>query len=55
MVRDEKLHTRLVEFVMAERVIDPVKPFTGTAVMVEVAATPAVTGATGWLAVIVKS
>lgn len=48
-------HDKVVELVATARVTVPVKPFTGTTLMVEVPATPTFTVALAGLAVTVKS
>jgi len=51
---EDRVHDRLVEFVVTARVTVPVKPLTGATVMVEVPATPAFTVTLVGLAVMVK-
>ena len=51
----ERLHDRLVEFVVTARTTVPVKPLTGATVIVEVPATAALTVTLVVLAVTVKS
>jgi hypothetical protein len=52
---DDSEHDRLVELVVTARPTVPAKPFTGATVIVEVPATPVLTGTLVGLAVIVKS
>jgi len=55
IVEDDRVQTRLVEFVTKPRFTGPVKPFTGATVIVEVPATPMFAFTVGGLAVMVKS
>ena len=55
MLVEERLHVRLVELVVVDRVTVPVKPLSEATVIVEVAATPAFAVTVVGLAVIPKS
>jgi hypothetical protein len=55
MLVEDKVHDRLVEFVVTARPTVPAKPFTGATVIVEVALTPALAVTLLGLAAIVKS